>query len=127
MTYVDGFVLPVREDALDQYTKLAELAGPVFIEHGALAYKECVLDDDECVLDDEKADAGTRSFREAAGAGEGQTVVFAFILYRDRAHRDEVNQKVFHDQRMKDLGDPETFPFEMKQMAWGGFAPLVDL
>lgn len=127
MTYVDGFVLPVPKDALDAYTKLVERAGPVFIEHGALAYKECVLDDDQCELGDDNADAGTRSFRDAAGASEGQTVVFAFILYRDRAHRDEVNQKVFHDERMKDLGDPSTFPFEMNKMAWGGFAPLVDL
>jgi uncharacterized protein YbaA (DUF1428 family) len=120
MTYVDGFVLPVPENALDEYTKLAERAGPVFMEHGALAYKECVLDDDN-------ADAGTRSFRDAAGVKPGQTVVFAFILYRDRAQRDEVNRKVFHDERMKDMHDTESFPFDMAQMAWGGFAPLVDL
>lgn len=119
MSYVDGFVLPVPEDKLDAYKKMAGEAGSIWMEHGALAYKECVGAD----LNSEFANG---TFPKIAGAQEGETVVFAFIIYQDRAHRDEVNVKVHQDPRMQ-CGDMKDLPFDFSRMNFGGFTTLVDL
>ncbi|MEZ5535255.1 MAG: DUF1428 domain-containing protein [Thiolinea sp.] len=119
MSYVDGFVLPAPIDRLDEYRKMAQSAGEIWMEHGALAYKECVGDD----LNSEFAGG---SFPKIAGAQEGETVVFAFIIYKDRAHRDEVNTKVHQDPRMQ-CGDMNDLPFDCNRMNYGGFTTLVDL
>lgn len=118
MSYVDGFVLPVPEGKLDAYRKLAETAGTVWKEHGALAYKECVLEDKS------ENDYST-TFQAIAGVTAGETVIFAFIVFKSREHRDEVNAKVMADPRIK--CDPENMPFDCKRMAYGGFSALVDL
>lgn len=117
MAYVDGFVLPVAKDKLEAYRALAEGAGKIWIEHGALEYKECVLDDG--------AIPGVRPFAEAAGAGEGETVIFAYITYHSREHRDEVNQKVMADPRIQ-CHDPSTMPFDCARMAYSGFKAIVE-
>ncbi|MEX2450632.1 MAG: DUF1428 domain-containing protein [Rhodospirillales bacterium] len=118
MTYVDGFVLPVPEGNIDTYREISEKAGKIWLEHGALQYRECVADD--------VADKGfCRTFPDAVGTQDGETVIFAFIVYTSRAHRDAVNEKVMADPRLK--CDGETMPFDCKRMAYGGFKAIVDL
>ena len=117
MTYVDGFVLPVPENKIEKYRKIAKKAGKVWREHGALDYKECVIDDDSI--------HGMRSFAEAAGAKKGETVVLAYIVYKSRVHRDQVNKKVMADPRITEQG-PDKMPFDCKRMAYGGFKTIVE-
>ena len=115
--YVDGFVIPVPKANIDAYRKMAELAGQVWKDHGALAYWECAGED----LGGEH----TSRFPEIAEAGPDDTVFFSWIVYESREHRDEVNAKVMEDPRLKDMMDPEEMPFDCKKMAYGGFTPLV--
>jgi len=118
MSYVDGFVVPVPEGKLDAYLEIAQTAGAVWKEHGALAYKECVLED--------KTDHEfCTTFPAMAGLKAGETVIFAYIVYESREHRDAINAKVMEDPRIK--CDPENMPFDCKRMAYGGFKALVDL
>ncbi len=120
MVYVDGFVLPVPEKNIEAYSEMAAKAGKIWMEHGALGYKECAGDD--------LGDKGfCQTFPAIAKPEIGETVVFAFIIFKDRAHRDEVNAKVMADERMNECGDPENLPFDCKKMAYGGFKSIVDL
>ncbi len=120
MTYVDGFVLPVPEGKINEYKKMAAHAGKIWMEHGALAYKECVAEDME--------DKGfCKTFPDAFKTKKGETVVFAYIVYKSREHRDEVNKKVMADERMNEACDADNMPFDCKRMAYGGFKALVDL
>lgn len=116
MSYVDGFVIPVSEDKIEDYKALSNKARVVWMEHGALDYKECKLDDlgmEQLV-----------SFRDLAGAKEGETVIFAFIIHPSKAERDEVNKKVHEDERMKEICGAG-MPFDMARMAFGGFETIV--
>lgn len=116
MSYVDGFLIAVPKDRIGDYREMAELGCKVWMEHGALAYLESVADD---------APYGKlTSFPRAVMATEDETVVFAFITYRDRAHRDEVNAKVMADPRM--TFEPARMPFDMKRMIFGGFSSIVE-
>jgi uncharacterized protein YbaA (DUF1428 family) len=118
MPYVDGFVLPVPQDRLGDYRKIARKAGKVWMEHGALQYMECVADD---------VQAGkSTSFPQAVKLKPGEVVVFSWILYRSRAHRDKVNKLAMADPRIAGMG-PEAMPFDGKRMFWGGFKPIVEL
>ncbi|MEQ8328484.1 DUF1428 domain-containing protein [Parvibaculum sp.] len=117
MTYVDGFVVPVPKKNIDAYRRMSRKAGKIWIEHGALDYKECVGDD----LDIE----GVLSFMKGTKVKPGETVVFAFITYKSRAHRDRVNRKVMADPRMD--SPPEDMPFDPRRMMYGGFKAIVDL
>lgn len=128
MSYVDGFVLPVPEGKIEAYREMAEMAGKIWMEHGALSYKECVLEDAEPEMpSDAPEDFKLTPFRNLAAAKSGETVIFAFILYKSRAHRDEVNEKVMADPRMKETCDQNNMPFDPSRMAYGGFETLVDL
>ena len=120
MSYVDGYVIPLADANAAAYKDLAERMGAIWMEHGALAYKECIAED----IDGE---FGQGMFRQAAGAADGETVVFAFIIYKSRQHRDEVNEKVMADPRVKESCGGENMPFEMKRMVMGGFNVMVDL
>lgn len=115
MAYVDGFVIPVKKDRLEDYKKLARLAETVWKEYGARAYVECVADD--------VPQGELTSFWKAVQAGDDEVVVFSWIVYDSRAHRDGVNDKVMRDPRM-DM-DPSNLPFDSKWMIWGGFTPFV--
>lgn len=117
MTYVDGFVVPVPADKIEEYRKIAEPAGAIWMKHGALSYKECVLEDGE-----DKGFCAT--FPAAFQTKKNETVVFAYITYNSREHRDEVNAKVMADMKPEDY--PE-MPFDCKRMAYGGFKAIVDL
>lgn len=128
MTYVDGFVLPVPEGKIDAYRQMAESAGKIWMEHGALQYKECVLEDAKPEMPEDAPEAcKITPFGELAGTKDGETVIFAFIVYKSREHRDEVNKKVMADPRMKDACDENNMPFDPSRMTYGGFKALVDL
>ena len=115
--YVDGFVLAVPKQKLDAYRKLAQTAGEVWKEYGALAYTECVADDVPY--------GELTSFPRAVQATDEEVVVFSWIVYASREARDDINAKVMADERLK----PEQWdmPFDGKRMIFGGFKPLVEL
>lgn len=118
MKYVDGFVLVVPEKNLPEYRAMAEAAGKVWKKHGALEYFECVGDD---LL----SDTAGIIFPDLAKAGPGDAVVFSFIVYKSRAHRDEVNGKVMQDPFMDAYKD-KPMPFDTKRMAYGGFRVIAE-
>lgn len=120
MKYIDGFVLPIAQDKIDSYREIARLAGEVWREHGALEFFECIGDD----LDRDEAEI--MPFPKMAGCRDGETVVFSWIVFESREHRDEVNRKVMEDQRMKDMS-PDDMPFDCSRMAWGGFKAIVEI
>ncbi len=116
--YVDGFVLPVPDDNVDAYREMAAEAGKMWIEHGALEYFEGAGDD----LHPDVGDETVWTFPEMAQTEPDETVVFAFIVYRSKEHRDEVNADVMAD--MEDRED-EPMPFDVERMAYGGFRSIV--
>lgn len=116
MTYVDGFVMPVRKDKLEEYRAMARLGSTVWREHGALDYRECIADDVK--------PGKVTSFPQAVKLEPDEIVVFAWITYRSRAHRDEVNAKVMADPRMK--CDQNNMPFDGQRMIFGGFETFVE-
>ena len=116
--YVDGFVLPVPEKNLKTYLRMAQKASKIRKEHGALDYKECVGDDLNVKM-------GT-PFPRGIKTKPGETVVFSYIVYRSRAHRDSVNAKVMKDPRIANMCDPKDMPFDCKRMLYGGFNTIVE-
>jgi uncharacterized protein YbaA (DUF1428 family) len=118
MRYVDGYVLPVTKKKLATYRRMAQKAGTIWREHGALQYRECAGDDLDVKF-------GV-PFPRLAKAKPGETVVFSWIVFRSRAHRDRVNAKVMKDPRITGMCDHKSMPFDVKRMAWGGFKVLVD-
>lgn len=119
MPYVDGFVLPVPKKKLPAYRRMAQKAGKVWREHGALEYRECVGDDLNV--------KGMASFLRLVKPKPGETVLFSWIVYQSRAHRDRVVAKVMKDPRLATMMEPKSMPFDMKRMVYGGFKTLVDL
>ncbi|HET7113119.1 MAG TPA: DUF1428 domain-containing protein [Pyrinomonadaceae bacterium] len=119
MRYVDGFVLPVPKKNLKVYRTIAQKAGKIWKEHGALQYIEAVGD----ALD---VKFGV-SFNKMMKPKAGETVLFSFIVYKSRAHRDKVNAKVMSDPRLIKMMEKGPMPFDVKRMLYGGFKGLVDL
>jgi uncharacterized protein YbaA (DUF1428 family) len=117
--YVDGFVLPVPKKNLAAYRRISQRAGRVWREHGALEYREAVGDD-------LKTKMGL-PFPRTVKTKTGEVVVFSWILYKSRAHRDAVNAKVMKDPRIAKMMDPKSMPFDLKRMAYGGFKVFVDV
>jgi uncharacterized protein YbaA (DUF1428 family) len=115
--YVDGFVIPLPKDKIEDYRKIADAASKVWKDHGALSYYECVGDD----LDVKDQ----LSFTKIAGAKPDETVVFAWIVFESREHRDQVNAKVMEDPRIKEAMKDMEMPFDCSRMAYGGFKPIV--
>jgi uncharacterized protein YbaA (DUF1428 family) len=114
MAYVDGFVIAVPRKNMKRYVTMARQGKKMWMKYGALDYKECVADDI-------KAQWGTTPFATVMKLKPGETVVFSYIVYKSRAHRDRVNKRV-----MKDMsGAPTDMPFEMKRMVYGGFKVVV--
>jgi len=119
MRYVDGYVLPVPKKHLQAYRRIAQKAGKVWRKHGALDYKECAGDDLNVKM--------VLPFPRLVKLKRGETVVFAYIVFKSRAHRDRVNAKVMKDPAMNDPKlKEEAKAFDMKRMAYGGFKVLVD-
>jgi uncharacterized protein YbaA (DUF1428 family) len=119
MAYVDGFLIPIPKRSIDAYRRIARKAGKIWREYGALEYRECVGDDLKVKR--------VASFTKRSGARSGETVVFSWIVYKSKAHRDRVNAKVLADPRLAEMADGKNMPFDMKRMAYGGFRVLVDL
>jgi uncharacterized protein YbaA (DUF1428 family) len=121
MPYVDGFVIPIPKKHLQLYRRIALKAGKVWKELGALEYRECVGDD-------LNGAEGARTFPRQMRTRPGETVLFSWIVYKSRAHRDKVNAKVMKDPRIaKMMGSSSSMPFDMKRMLYGGFKTVVDL
>ncbi|MDQ5977142.1 MAG: hypothetical protein QG602_114 [Verrucomicrobiota bacterium] len=118
--YVDGFVIPLKKKNLAAYRRIAAKAGKIWKKHGALDYVEAAGDD-------LKIKGMVTSFPKLAKTKGGETVLFSFIIYKSRAHRDAVNKKVMADPAIQNMCDPKNSPFDFKRMAYGGFKALVDL
>lgn len=119
MSYVDGFVLAVPRKNLTAYKRLARKSGKVWREHGALAYVECVADDVK--------QGKVTSFPQAVKLKADEVVVFSWVVYKSRAQRDKVLEKVMKDPRLADTMDPKKLPFDGMRMFWGGFKPILEL
>ena len=117
MTYVDGFVLPLPKKNIAEYRRIAKKAAKIWREYGALEYRECVGDDLNVKL--------ALPFPRGIRIKPGETVVFSWIVYKSRAHRDRVNAKAMKDPRLAEMGDPKNMPFDCKRMMYGGFKTLV--
>jgi uncharacterized protein YbaA (DUF1428 family) len=117
--YVDGFVLPIKQENVEKYREMASRAGEIFKEHGALEFHESAGDDLHV--------EGMLSFKTIAGAGEDETVVFSWIVYESREHRDKVNAAVMSDERLKQDMELCKSLFDFTRMAYGGFKTLVTL
>jgi len=115
--YVDGFVIPVPKKNLKAYMRMATQAAAVWREHGALEYRECAGDD--------LSPPFALPFPRGIRARRGETIVFAWILYRSRAHRNQVNARVMKDPRIAALCNPESLPFDGDRMLYGGFKVIV--
>ncbi|MFC3715679.1 DUF1428 domain-containing protein [Luteimonas soli] len=118
MSYVDGFVVPVPEQNLAAYRRLARKAGAIWKEYGALEYVECVADDVQ--------PGKHTSFPQSVKLKPGEVVVFSWIVYKSRAQRDRINKQVMADPRLAGM-DPKSMPFDGKRMIWGGFKTFVEL
>ncbi|HKV96270.1 MAG TPA: DUF1428 domain-containing protein [Gammaproteobacteria bacterium] len=119
MSYVDGFVLPIPKKQLPAYRRIARKAGRIWRELGALQYVECLADDVK--------PGKLTSFPQAVKLKPGEIVVFSWIVYKSRAQRDRIINKVMSDPRIADLMDPKKMPFDGKRMFWGGFKPMISL
>ncbi|MDX2061109.1 MAG: DUF1428 domain-containing protein [Gemmatimonadales bacterium] len=118
MKYVDGFVIPIPKKNLAAYLKMAKLGAKVWREYGALEYRECVGDD-------LRVKGMPTSFPARLKLKPGETLVFSWIVYKSRAHRDRVNAKVMKDPRMNEFS-PKSMPFDVNTMLMGGFKVIVD-
>ena len=119
--YIDGFVLPIPGDSLNEYRRVVETVAEIWKEHGALDYLEYVGDDLSL--------EGTRSFTDLVDANKNEVIVFGWVVFESRVARDRANEKVATDPRMVELMQPLTDPsnpiFDAKRMAYGGFQSLV--
>ncbi len=116
MSYVDGFVLTVQTKKLKEYKKIATTAGKAWMKYGALQYKECIAEDLKAPW--------ALPFPKLVKPKKGETILFSFIVYKNRKHRDQVNAKVMKDANLD--CDPNDMPFDCKRMAYGGFETIVD-
>lgn len=116
--YVDGFVIPVPKKKLAAYFRIARKACKIWMEHGALDYKECVGDDLHI--------KPCPPFLKGIKSKPGETAVFAYIVYKSRKHRDQVNARVMKDPRIHTMCDPKDMPFDCKRMLYGGFKAVVE-
>ncbi len=117
MNYVDGFVIPVPTKNIPDYIKIAKKASKIWLEHGALEYREAVGEDLDIKF-------GT-PFTKSQKAKPDESIIFAWIVYKSRAHRDKVNAKVMADPRLNEMMDPKKMPFNPKRMNYGGFQIVV--
>ena len=119
MKYVDGFIVPVPKKSLPAYRRMAQKAGKVWREHGALELHECIADDVKV--------GKLTSFPRSVKLKPGETVIFAWVTYKSRAHRDRVNAKVMKDPRLAKMMDPRAMPFDGKRLIYGGFKTFIEL
>jgi uncharacterized protein YbaA (DUF1428 family) len=119
MAYVDGFVVPVPKKNVKKYKALATKAGKIWMEFGALQFRECVADDVK--------PGKITSFPQSVKLKKDETVMFSWIVYKSRKDRDRINKKVMMDPRLTKMMQGKENPFDAKRMIYGGFTTLVDL
>jgi uncharacterized protein YbaA (DUF1428 family) len=119
MAYIDGFVLPLPKKNIETYREIASQCGAIWREHGALEYRECIAEDVQ--------PGKLTSFPQSVNLEADETVVFSWIVYESRAHRDQVNDKVMNDPRMTKMRETQAVPFDGQRMIYGGFEIMVDL
>jgi uncharacterized protein YbaA (DUF1428 family) len=126
--YVDGFVLPLPTKNVEAYRRMAQKASKVWRKHGALEYRECVGDDLQTAATEKgmKKVKGIPPFGRGVRLKRGETVVFAWIVFKSRAHRDQVNAKVMKDPAIAGMMDSGEMPFDVKRMQYGGFKVIVE-
>jgi uncharacterized protein YbaA (DUF1428 family) len=117
MSYVDGYVLAVPRKNVKAYARMAKMGAEMWMRHGALDFKECIGDDLETKM-------GT-PFTKMMKLKPDETVVFSWIVFKSKAHRDRVNAKVMKE--MEKMGDMPEMPFDMKRMVYGGFKAIVEV
>lgn len=117
-TYVDGYLLPLPKKNLAAYRAMAKKAAKIWKEHGALHYCEAVAEDTRGTF--------CPSFAKLLKTKPSETIVFAFVTYKSRAHRDKVNAKVMKDPRLCACMDPKNLPFDCARMTFGGFSAIVE-
>lgn len=122
-TYVDGYVLPIAREKLPQYQEMAAEAGQIWIKHGALQYFECAGDD----LAPDMSGAKIATFPEVMKTGPEETVIFAFVVFESREHRDAVNRKVMEEMTGEQQNPDCEMPFDLQRMVYGGFQSIVKL
>ncbi|HPF25203.1 MAG TPA: DUF1428 domain-containing protein [Steroidobacteraceae bacterium] len=115
--YVDGFLIPVPKRNKAKYMRMAKLGAKLWIEHGALEYRECIADDVK--------PGKYTSFPQSVKLKPSETVWFSWIVYKSRKHRDQVNARVMKDPRLAKFMEPKNMPFDGKRMMWGGFSVAV--
>jgi uncharacterized protein YbaA (DUF1428 family) len=121
MAYADGFLLAVPKRNVQAYRRIAQKAGRIWKQHGAVEYRECAGDD-------LNIKGMGMNFPRRLRLKRGETVFFSWIVYKSRAHRDRVNAKVMKDPRMtRMMNDPKAMPFDVNRMSYGGFKVVVDL
>lgn len=116
--YVDGFVLPVPKNKLKDYLRMAKKASKLWRELGALEYRECVGDDLNVKMG--------LPFPKGIKSKPNETIVFSWIVYKSRKHRDQVNAKIMKDPRVQEMCDPNNMPFDCTRMLYGGFKVAVE-
>ena len=117
--YIDGFVIPVPKRNLTAYKHMSRKAGRIWLEHGALEFRETVAED--------AAPEGAVPFARVARSKPGEVVVFSYTAFRSRAHRDRVNARVMKDPRVLAMMQEQEMPFDAKRMVYGGFSVMIDL
>lgn len=117
--YIDGFVIPIAKDKVEEYRAIAAIAGAVWKEYGALAYVEAAGDD--------LAHGCGTPFTKIAGTNENETVIFSYIVYESKEHRNAVNAKVMAAPRISGMCNGENMPFDPNRMAYGGFSAIVEI
>ena len=118
MTYVDGFLIPLKKSKVKEYTTMAQWGKKTWMKYGALDYKEC--------LGDDLKNTFGKAFTTLLKLKAGETAVFAFIVFESRKHRDAVNKKVMSDPAMNDPDMMKKMPFDPKKMCYGGFKAIVE-
>ncbi len=116
--YVDGFLIPIPRKNVAAYKKLAQKACKVWMEHGALEYRECVGED--------LAQKMPSTFPRLLDNKRGDTAIFSWIVYKSKTHRNQVNKKVMKDSRILAMMDLKENPFDVKRMLYGGFQVMVE-
>jgi uncharacterized protein YbaA (DUF1428 family) len=117
MPYVDGFVIPIKKKNLPAYWRIAKKASKIWREYGCLEYREC--------LGDDLANSWGVPFPKMAKTKSDETVVFSYVVYKNKAQRDRANAKIMKDPRILAMCDPKNSPFDPKRMAYGGFKVMV--
>lgn len=128
MVYVDGFVIPILKKNLGAYRKMARDAGKIWMKHGALEYWECVGEDFKVQMDPKDKSKIVFPFPKKFSLKPSETVLFSWIVYRSKSHRNKVNANVMKDPSMHmENFDMKSMPFDISKMLYAGFAPIVKM